>query len=139
MKLKIGTLLWHPCSIDIIPHKIIGVRSYEDHTVYESQALGSVGACGKVKVLLYGDSKGVLRYSDMEHTEHSSGLQDFVEGIYYTEQLEARLVFNEQQRILCWSKMEDFRRTYEAAKFQYEKVSTIVEGIKQDIKDSHGK
>jgi len=137
-KLSIGTLLWHPCNMDIIPHKIIGIRTYEDRVVYESQAISSVGACGKVKVLLTPDRNGMLRYIDFDESwrhEYESGLKDFVEGNYYTNQLEASLAYKEQQRILCQASMENRRREYEASKEQYDRVCKIIESIKKDLED----
>ena len=134
--MQIGTLLWHPCSMDIIPHKIIGIREYEDHTIYESQAQGSVGACGKVTVLLTVDSQDIIRFMSLsQHYEHESGLQDFVDGIYYTNHNQARLSYNEAQRTLVRSKMEEARRRYGDAKYTYDKVCKIIDSLKAELRD----
>ena len=137
MELQINDKLYHPCSLDIIEFKITGIRQYEDSTLYEAKALYNVGACGRVEVLLKVDKYDVIRFigiKDSYDDEYGRGLEDFVEGKYYLERLEARLEHNEQQRILCWDNMENTRRIYETSKNMYDKVEKIVQGIKNDLK-----
>ena len=137
MKLQINTKLYHPSSLDIIEFKITGIRQYEDSTLYEAKALNNVGACGEVEILLKIDKYDVIRFigiKDSYDDEYGRGLEDFVEGKYYLERLEARLEHNEQQRILCWTSMENKRRIYEQSKAMYDKVEKIVQGIKNDLK-----
>lgn len=137
MKLQINDKLYHPCSLDIIEFKITGIRQYEDSTLYEAKALDNVGACGRVEILLKIDKYDVIRFvgiKDSYDDEYGRGLEDFVEGKYYLERLEARLEHNEQQRILCWDNMENKRRIYETSKNMYDKVEKIVQGIKNDLK-----
>lgn len=137
MELQINDKLYHPCSLDIIEFKITGIRQYEDSTLYEAKALYNVGACGRVEVLLKIDKYDVIRFvgiKDSYEDEYGRGLEDFVEGKYYLEKLEARLEYNEQQRILCWDNMENKRRIYETSKNMYDKVEKIVQGIKNDLK-----
>lgn len=137
MELQINDKLYHPCSLDIIEFKITGIRQYEDSTLYEAKALYNVGACGRVEVLLKIDKYDVIRFigiKDSYDDEYGRGLEDFVEGKYYLERLEARLEHNEQQRILCWDNMENTRRIYETSKNMYDKVEKIVQGIKNDLK-----
>ena len=137
MELQINTKLYHPCSLDIIEFKITGIRQYEDSTLYEAKALYNVGACGRVEVLLKIDKYDVIRFigiKDSYDDEYGRGLEDFVEGKYYLERLEARLEHNEQQRILCWVNMENKKRIYEQSKDMYDKVEKIVQGIKNDLK-----
>ena len=137
MTLQINDKLYHPCSLDIIEFKITGIRQYEDSTLYEAKALDNVGACGRVEILLKIDKYNVIRFigiKDSYEDEYGRGLEDFVEGKYYLEKLEARLEHNEQQRILCWNNMENTRRIYETSKNMYDKVEKIVQGIKNDLK-----
>ena len=137
MELQINDKLYHPCSLDIIEFKITGIRQYEDSTLYEAKALNNVGACGEVEILLKIDKYDVIRFigiKDSYDDEYGRGLEDFVEGKYYLEKLEARLEHNEQQRILCWTSMENKRRAYEQSKAMYDKVEKIVQGIKNDLK-----
>lgn len=137
MELQINTKLYHPCSLDIIEFKITGIRQYEDSTLYEAKALDNVGACGRVEILLKIDKYDVIRFigiKDSYDDEYGRGLEDFVEGKYYLEKLEARLEHNEQQRILCWDNMENTRRIYETSKNMYDKVEKIVQNIKNDLK-----
>ena len=137
MELQINDKLYHPCSLDIIEFKIIGIRQYEDSILYEAKALNNVGACGKVEILLKIDKYDVIRFigiKDSYDDEYGRGLEDFVEGKYYLKRLEARLEHNEQQRILCWTSMENKRRAYEQSKAMYDNVEKIVQGIKNDLK-----
>ena len=137
MKLQINTKLYHPCSLDIIEFKITGIRQYEDSTLYEAKALDNVGACGRVEILLKIDKYDVIRFigiKDSYDDEYGRGLEDFVEGKYYLEKLEARLEHNEQQLSLCRTSMENKKRIYEQSKAMYDKVEKIVQGIKNDLK-----
>ena len=137
MKLQINDKLYHPCSLDIIEFKITGIRQYEDSTLYEAKALNNVGACGEVEILLKIDKYDVIRFigiKDSYDDEYGRGLEDFVEGKYYLEKLEARLEHNEQQLSLCRTSMENKKRIYEQSKAMYDKVEKIVQGIKNDLK-----
>lgn len=137
MELQINTKLYHPCSLDIIEFKITGIRQYEDSTLYEAKALNNVGACGNVEILLKIDKYDVIRFvgiKDSYDDEYGRGLEDFVEGKYYLEKLEARLEHNEQQLSLCRTSMENQKRLYETSKNMYDKVEKIVQNIKNDLK-----
>ena len=137
MELQINDKLYHPCSLDIIEFKIIGIRQYEDTILYEAKALNNVGACGKVEILLKIDKYDVIRFigiKDSYDDEYGRGLEDFVEGKFYLERLEARLEHNEQQLSLCRTSMENKKRIYEQSKAMYDKVEKIVQGIKNDLK-----
>ena len=137
MELQINDKLYHPCSLDIIEFKITGIRQYEDSTLYEAKALNNVGACGEVEILLKIDKYDVIRFigiKDSYDDEYGRGLEDFVEGKYYLEKLEARLEHNEQQLSLCRTSMENKKRIYEQSKAMYDKVEKIVQGIKNDLK-----
>lgn len=137
MELQINTKLYHPSSLDIIEFKITGIRQYEDSTLYEAKALNNVGACGEVEILLKIDKYDVIRFigiKDSYDDEYGRGLEDFVEGKYYLEKLEARLEHNEQQLSLCRTSMENKKRIYEQSKAMYDKVEKIVQGIKNDLK-----
>lgn len=138
MELKINDTLWHPCNFDIIEHKITGIRKYEDIIHYETKSVHNIGASGKLKLLLsHKDSKILfIGYVNGEDSiEYESGLQDFVEGYYYTNKSEAELAFYEQQRILCWSNMEKKKRLYEEANRNYEKVERLVKDLKDKINE----
>ena len=136
--MQINDIVYRPCSMDIIPFKVIGIRSYEDHSIYEAQATGNVGACGKVKVLLTYDKKQTARFIGLSNdfsSEYDSGLGDFVEGIYYTDKLEARLVYNETHRLTFWSTVERKKRELKEAEANYNKVVSIITGITEEIKE----
>lgn len=125
--MEIGTTLWHPCSVDIIEHKVTGILSYETETLYETKAVHNIGACGKVKVLLRQDNKGAYRFISLAgHYEHDSGLQDFVEGVYYTDHTEAKLAYYKLHRLSSWSNMHKKEELFKQAKKDYEKLLNLI-------------
>jgi hypothetical protein len=137
-ELEIGDVLWHPCNYDVFEHKIIGIRKYEDYIQYETRSARSVGASGRLKLLLSHRESKILfiGYVDGEDSiEYEFGLQDFVEGYYYTEKSDAELVYYENQRTLCWSNMDKKKRLYEEAKDKYDRVGKLVDDIKRIIKE----
>lgn len=138
MNIKIGDILWHPCSMDIIEHKVISVRQYEGFNHYISKAVKNVGACGRVEVIL-DEHKGKLRFVELideENIEYASGLQDFIEGNYYVDKKEAELEFYKKQETLTWSDMEQKKRWYEDAVKRHEQVKLLVKALKDKIKQS---
>ena len=136
--LKIGDFLWHPCNLDIIQHKITSIRQYEEFNHYLSKAVRDVGACGKIEVIL-DEHNGSLRFVellDSENIEHSSGLQDFIEGNYYSDKREAELEFYRQQETLTWYNMEQKKRWYEDSLKRYEQVKLLVKTIRESLKSN---
>ena len=134
MKLEINDIVWHPCSIDIMKYKIINKTQCETESetkiTYIAKAEHEVGACGIVEVLLTIDRKGTLRFIGLnDDYEHDSGLQDFVEGIYYNNQIEARKSYYENQKTAIWSNMENKRRIYEESKKSYDTCCRILKEI----------
>lgn len=138
MNLKIGSSLWHPCNIDIIEHKIISIRQYEGFRHYVTKAVHNVGACGRVEVIL-DDHKDKLRFVELlneENIEYSSGLQDFVEGNYYSDKRKAELEFYKQQETLTWSNMEQKKRWYDDAVKRHEQVKLLVKTIIKNLNET---
>lgn len=144
MKIKIGDSLWHPCNMDIVEHKVTGINRYQIEikgepvlrTQYTTKAVHNVGACGRVEVIV-SENNGKLRFVELvdeDDIEYASGLQDFIEGNYYTDENEAKLEFCEQQRVLTWSSMERQKRLYDQSKANYERVKKLVSTIKELIK-----
>lgn len=136
-KIKIGDTLWHPCSMDIIEHKVISIRQYEGFNHYICKAVHNVGACGKVEVIL-DEHKGKLRFIELineENIEHSSGLQDFVEGDYFLNEKEAQLVYYRQQELLWSSSVYNKKQIYEEALKNYEKVQSLIKNIRKSLKE----
>jgi hypothetical protein len=106
--IKINDSMWHPCNMDIIEHKVISIRQFDCFNHYVLKAVRNVGACGRLEVIV-SENNGKLRFVELvneDTTEYASGLQDFIEGNYYTTKEQAELEFYEQQRILTWSSME---------------------------------
>lgn len=135
--IKIGDTLWHPCSVGIIEHKVTAIHQYEGFTHFTAKAVREVGACGKVQVVL-DCHKGRLRFVELldeDSLPTASGLQDFVEGDYYTDKDEARRVFYDQQETLCRRAVERLEADLKAAKANYERVSLLVKTIKEQIKE----
>ena len=129
-ELKIGQKLWHPMSMDIIPHEIISKTEYTDRVIYKAKALGPVGACGRVEVELAVDRKGAIHFIGLAcDYEYDGGLQDFVEGQYYTVESEAKKEFYLIQKTLIWSNMEEKKRLYQEAKKSYERCIRILETL----------
>ena len=135
-ELKIGDSLWHPCNMDIIEHKITSIRQYEGFTHYVTKAVHSVGACGKVEVILDGrkDNLWFVELLHEDELEHASGLQDFIEGVYYSDKRKAELDFYRQQEVLTWANMDQKKRWYEEAKIRHEQVALIVKKIIETLK-----
>jgi len=135
--LNINDSIWHPCNMDIIEHKVVSIRQFEDFNQYVLRAKHNVGACGKIEVIV-SENNEKLRFVELvneENIEYASGLGDFIEGNYYTTLDEARLEYYEQQRILCWSNMEEKKRLYEEAKKRHDQVELLVKDLKQIIKE----
>ena len=132
--LKIGQKLWHPLSLDIIPHEIISKTEFADGLViYTSKALGNVGACGRVEVELTIDRKGQIRFIGLANDyEHDEGLQDFIEGKYYTVESDARREYYKIQEVLAWSNMNNKKRLYDEAKKSYNKCIQILKELNNE-------
>lgn len=136
--IKIGDSLWHPCSIDIIEHKIVSIRQYEGFNHYVCKSVRNVGACDKVEVIL-DEHKGKLRFVELlneEQIEYSSGLGDFVEGNYYLDKKQAELEFYQKQETIAWSNMEQRKRSYEDAVKRHEQVKLMVKTIKESLNET---
>lgn len=135
--MQLGDLVYHPCSMDILKFKVIGILTYEDRVMYHIKAVENVGACGNIEVLIVADKHNILHYAGLyEEYEYEQGLDDFVKGVYYTNKTKAKIAYYEQQRILVWSKMEEHKRRYEDSKKQYEKVLNIIKVAKDDLKEN---
>ena len=85
MEIKINDYFWHPCSLDIIEHKVVSIRQYDGFNHYVLKSTRNVGACGRIEVII-SENKGKFRFIELvdeENIEYASGLQDFIEGNYY--------------------------------------------------------
>lgn len=132
-KIQIGDEIFHPCSVDIIKHKVISIRQFEDFTHYVLKAVSNVGACGRIEVIV-DEHKGKLRFVELvgeENVPHASGLQDFVEGNYYTTIEKAKVEFYDNQRIIAWSSMEKAERAYKKAKEHYNQIELLIKTFKR--------
>ena len=135
--IKVNDPIWHPCNMDIIEHKDISIRQFDGFNHYVLKAKHDVGACGKLEVII-DEHKGNLRFVELldeENIEYSSGLQDFVEGNYYTDLNKAKLSFYTQQETLAWSNMEQKKRWYEDAVKRHNQVKLLVKELKELIKN----
>jgi len=138
--MKIRDNIYHPCSLDILEFQVTSIQTFENEdstlTVYTAKATAGVGACGRVEVLLTIDVHGLIRFYDLQKDyEYSKGLQDFVEGVYYTTKPEARLEYYNIQKTLAWSNMENKRRLYEEAKVSYDRCTQIIKEVTEEIKE----
>lgn len=135
--IEINDFVWHPCSLDIIQYKVTCIKQFDGFNHYVLKAVKPVGACGRIEVII-DEHKGKLRFVELidgDEIPYSKGLQDFVEGNYFTDKREAQLEFYEKQRILTWSSMENRKRDYEAALKNYERVNLLVKTITDSIKE----
>lgn len=136
-KLKVGDKLWHPCSIDIIEHKIVSITQYENFVHYHTQAVNNVGACGRIEVLLHG-SEDNLTFVELvdDDIPYASGLQDLVEGKYYSDQNKARLMFYRLQELQGYHNVSECEKRLKEAKERYEKLKVLIKNIKEQINES---
>ena len=133
--MKINDLVYHPCSIDILEFKVIGIQYWSEVTQsyikqYVLKATKNVGACGKVEVLVvkYLDKYIFIGLID-EDLPYASGLQDFVEGNYYSDKDKARLEYYRQQELLAYNNMDNKLKVYQEAKARYEQIKSIIQKI----------
>lgn len=129
MEIKIGDRLWHPCELDVIEHKVIGILQYEDFTHIQAKAVDNVGACGRVEVLLH-EQKGRLRFVSLygeEELPYASGLHDFVEGLYYKNEQEAKAAYYRIHKLIAWGSMDAAEKRLKEAKAYYEKISRLLD------------
>lgn len=132
--MKIGDFIWHPCSLDIIKHKIISIREFKDFKQYVLKAVKPVGACGRIMVIV-SVNKGRLTFVELmggDSMTNADGLQDFIEGKYYTDEKEAKLAFYEIQRLLHWSNVIHKKRLYQEAKINYDRVKLLINTLKTE-------
>lgn len=134
--LEIGTILYKPCSMDICEYKIKSMIISEAGVSYVAKATHNIGACGRVEVLLYAEKFGNFRFMDCtEDYEYERGLGNFVEGLYYTNKLHARLEFYKIQEDACRQNLDQKERWYKDAKANMEKVDRILKEIREQIKE----
>lgn len=129
MKINLGDLLWHPCSIDIMEHKVIGIHTYEGFAHIKTKATHNIGACGKVECILDVRKDKCIFVELVDDIEYSSGLKDFVEGEYFFNKQEARKAFYDIQMNIAQKNMDEKRRWYEDAKKRFEQIEKIISEI----------
>lgn len=130
--MELGTLLYHPSSIDIIEYKVTAIHTYENHTAYSAKSTGNVGACGNIQILVAEDTFGSLRFIKLEEDyEYGNGLEDFTEGIYFTSIQQAKLEYYTKALHQAQANMEQKQRLYEEAKRRYNQIQQIISVIKK--------
>lgn len=135
--IKIGDEFFHPCSIDIMQHKVVSIRQFNGFNHYVLKATHNIGACGKLEVII-DEHKGKFRFVELideENIEHARGLQDFIEGDYYRTLDEARIVFYDKQRTLYQLSVYDKERILAEAKRNLERVEAIIKQAKASIEE----
>jgi hypothetical protein len=131
----IGTEMFHPCSLDIIKHKVTGIRQYEDHTIYELKSVHAVGACGIIRVLvsLHKDKLTFVELLYEEDLPHASGLGDFVEGTYYLTLDEAKLDFYRRVEGRYYSNIVGLENSLKKAIAEHERIKALVKLARKSI------
>lgn len=141
--IEVGDTIWHPCNSDIIEHKVVRIIDFnsrskhgvEKTTHYVLQSERSVGKFNSIKVRVsITEVLGKLQFLellDTEETSYTSGLWDFVEGNYYSDQEKAKLEFYQQQELLFLTELNRKKQLYDQAKANYRKVKLLIEQIKK--------
>jgi len=132
--LKVGDSVWHPCNLDIIEHKVISITQYEGFTHCNVRSVKNVGACGRVEVILdvRKDTLLFVELVDEDTLPYARGLQDFVEGKYYTTLNKARIEFYNVQERLTLRDVENLEKRLKDAKLLHEKVKLLIKTFKDD-------
>ena len=136
--LKIGDSVWHPCAYDVIEHKITGIRQYKDHVVYETRSVRSVGASHTLFLLLSHIENKIIftgYVNGEDSVEYESGLMDFVDGYYYTNETEAKVKHLDIQLTLHLSSMNQKKRLYEQSKVSFGKINKLTQELKESLKE----
>ena len=138
--MKIGDKLWHPCSVDIIEHKIVAIYEFEDSRgkifkQYTLKAVNNVGACGKIEVIIdeHNDKFRFVELVNEDTIPYASGLQDFVEGFYYKTKEEATIEFYNKQVYMAKENIDRLERALNEAKIQLSRIEAIVKVAKESI------
>lgn len=145
-EIKVGDKLYHPCSMDIIEHKVIAIIQYEGFKHYRTQATHNVGACGKVEVIL-NEHKNFnqeqylffIELIDEENIKYASGLKDFIEGKYYLTLDEAKLAFYRERVLMYSSRVSKAEADLKKAKSDYEGIKKLVNDLIELIKKQREK
>ena len=66
-----------------------------------------------------------------------SGLQDFIEGNYYTNNDKAKIEFYRQQELLVVSRVDRCQKELNSAKSKLERVKAIIKQAKDSIKEKN--
>lgn len=132
--LKIGDFVWHPCNVDIIEHKVVSITHYEGFTHYNVKSTKNVGACGRVEVILDSrkDTLLFVELVDEENIPYASGLQDFIEGKYYTTLNEAKIEFYKIQESLAHKYVQECESRLSEANKRYNQVKLLINTLKDD-------
>jgi hypothetical protein len=131
--MKIGDKLWHPCSIDIIEHKIVAIYEFEDSRGkifkhYTLKAVNNVGACGKIEVIIdeHNDKFRFVELVNEDTIPYASGLQDFVEGFYYKTKEEATIEFYNKQVYMAKDRIDRLERELKQANDRLNQIQSII-------------
>jgi hypothetical protein len=142
--MNIGDKMWHPCSLDIIEHKVIGINQFEDcrgklFKHYTLKAVNNIGACGRLEVII-DEHKNKFRFVELlneENIEYASGLQDFIEGNYYNNKEEAELEFYELQKSSARSSVWKYEQFLKEAQSRLRQIESLIKVIKESKKNNN--
>ena len=132
----IGSLFYHPCSIDIMEYKVISICQFEGFNHFILKATHNIGACGKIEIIIdnHNDKFNFVDFLDESKVEYSSGLKDMVEGKYYKTKEEAEIEFYKIQRTIALSNLNNKKRLYQEAEKRYNQINLIIEQIRDGKK-----
>lgn len=130
-KIKIGDPMWHPCSLDIIKHTVYSIQEFENETLYHLRADKGVGASGRVEVTVrkYLDKYTFAGFvdTDDEDIAYASGLQDLIEGSYYTDENTAKVEFYRIQYVTVKSSEYRQERLYKESVARTKQVKLLID------------
>lgn len=130
--IKVGDFIYHPCSIDIIEHKVVAIIQYEGFKQLHLKAVHNVGACGRIEVIIdcRKDKMIFVELVNEDTIDYASGLQDFVEGFYYESKSKAREEFYSNQLTLARSNMYQKERLLKEAKDRVAQIEVLLKNLK---------
>lgn len=134
--IELGTLVYKPCSLDILEFKVTAYGVSEACVVYTLKATHPIGAQRKVEVLVTGNNNR-LHYAgtsdDDEDNTYSRGLVDFIEGEYYVDKAKARIAYYDAQEMTCRINLDAAERIVKERKETLLRVQGIIKQIKESL------
>ena len=133
-QIKVGDLMWHPCSIDIMEHRVTSITEYENFVEYKLKSTHHIGACGIIEIIVRksNDKLIFVELVDEDSIYAASGLQDFIEGYYYTTKKDARLEYYCIIEMHYWGVVDKAETQLKKAKKEHLRIKNLIKNIKDE-------